>query len=121
MKSFAAQIAARSWALCRAPGRGAEQVKAKSQVVAAGTSLITVAKDTSAGTVVALTVLIEAAGEPGVKLVGPLPKELQVPLPYSAVLSARPQDEVAAQTFLRALASAEAKQAYVAAGFEVEK
>jgi Bacterial extracellular solute-binding protein len=60
-------------------------------------------------------------GEPGVKLVGPLPKELQVALPYSAVLSARPQDEVAAQAFLRALASAEAKQAYVAAGFEVEK
>jgi molybdate transport system substrate-binding protein len=99
----------------------AEQVKAKSQVVAAGTSLITLAKDTSPGTVVALTVLIEAAGEPGVKLVGPLPKELQVPLPYSAVLSVHPHDEVAAQAFLRALASAQAKQAYVAAGFEIEK
>jgi molybdate transport system substrate-binding protein len=99
----------------------AEQVKAKSQVVAAGTSLITLAKDTSARMAVALTVLTEVAGEPGVKLVGPLPKELQVPLPYSAVLSARPQDEVAAQAFLEALASAEAKQAYVAAGFEVER
>jgi ABC-type molybdate transport system substrate-binding protein len=55
-----------------------------------------------------------------VKLIGPLPKELQVPLAYSAALSARPQDEVAAQAFVRALASAEAKQAYVAAGFEVE-
>jgi molybdate transport system substrate-binding protein len=99
----------------------AEQVKAKSQVVAAGTSLITLAKDTSVGMAVALTVLTEVAGEPGVKLVGPLPKELQVPLPYSAVLSARPQDEVAAEAFLRALASAEAKQAYVAAGFEVER
>jgi hypothetical protein len=56
-----------------------------------------------------------------VKLIGPLPKELQVPLPYSAVLSAHPQDEVAAQAFLEALASVEAKQAYVAAGFEVER
>jgi hypothetical protein len=54
-------------------------------------------------------------------LVGPLPKELQVPAPFSAVLGARPQDEVAALAFLQALASAEAKQAYVAAGFEVEK
>jgi molybdate transport system substrate-binding protein len=98
----------------------AEQVKAKSRVVAAGTSLITLAQDTSAGTVVALVVLTDA-DEPGVKLVGPLPKELQVPLPYSAVLSARPEDEAAALAFLRALASAEAKQAYVAAGFEVEK
>jgi molybdate transport system substrate-binding protein len=97
----------------------AEQVKAKSQVVAPGASLITLAKDTSAGTVVALIVLIER--EPGVKLIGPLPKELQVPLPYSALLSARPQDEVAAQAFLDALAGAEAKRAYVAAGFEVEK
>jgi molybdate transport system substrate-binding protein len=97
----------------------AEQIK--SQVVAAGTSLVTLAKDTGPGTVVALTVLTEVAGEPRVKLVGPLPKELQVALPYSAVLSAHPQDEVAAQAFLRALASAEAKQAYVAAGFEVER
>jgi molybdate transport system substrate-binding protein len=99
----------------------AEQIKAKSQVVAAGTSLITLAKASSPGTAVALTVLTEVAGEPGVKLVGPLPKELQLPLSYSAVLSARPQDEVAAEAFLRALASAEAKQAYVAAWFEVEK
>jgi molybdate transport system substrate-binding protein len=99
----------------------AEQVKAKSQVMAAGTSLSTLAKDTTPGTVVALTVLIEVADQPGVKLVGPLPRELQVPLPYSAVLGARPQDEVAAQAFLQALAGAEAKQAYVTAGFEVEK
>ena len=54
-------------------------------------------------------------------MVGPLPKELQVPLPYSAVLSAHPLDEVASQAFLQALASAGAKQAYAAAGFGVEK
>jgi molybdate transport system substrate-binding protein len=99
----------------------AEQVKAKSQVVVAGTHMVTLAKDSGPGMVVALTVLTEVAGQPGVKLVGPLPKELQVLLPYSAVLSARPKDEVAAEAFLRALASVEAKQAYVAAGFEVEK
>jgi molybdate transport system substrate-binding protein len=99
----------------------AEQVKAKSQVVAAGTNVSTLAKDTSPGFVVALSVLVEIPGHPGAKLVGPLPKELQVPLPYSVVLGAHPQDEVAAQAFLQALGSAEAKQAYVAAGFEVEK
>ena len=99
----------------------AEQVKAKSQVVVAGTHMVTLAKDSGPGTVVALTVLTEVAGQPGVKLVGPLPKELQVPLPYSAVLSAHPSDEVASQAFLQALASADAKQAYAAAGFGVDK
>jgi hypothetical protein len=44
-----------------------------------------------------------------------------LPLPYSAVLSAHPVDEVASWAFLRALASTEAKQAYAAAGFGVEK
>jgi molybdate transport system substrate-binding protein len=99
----------------------AEQVKAKSQVVAAGASVSTLAKDTSPGIVVALSVLVEIPGHPGVTLVGPLPRELQVPLPYSAVLSAHPLDEVASQAFLQALASADAKQAYAAAGFGVEK
>jgi molybdate transport system substrate-binding protein len=98
----------------------AEQVKAKSQVVAAGTNVSTLAKDTSPGMVVALSVLVEIAGHKGAKLVGPLPKELQVPLPYSAVLGARPVNEQAAQAFLQALAGTDAKQAYAAAGFEVE-
>ena len=65
--------------------------------------------------------LTEIPGHPGTVSVGPLPKELQVQSGFSAVLGARPQDEVAAQAFLQALAGAEAKQAYVAAGFEVEK
>jgi len=99
----------------------AEQVKAKSQVVAPGANVTTLAQDTSPGTVLALSVLVEIPGHPGAKLVGPLPKELQAPVTISAALGAHPQDEVAAQAFLRALASAEAKQAYVAAGFEVEK
>ena len=99
----------------------AEQLKAKSQVTAAGTHMVTLAKDSSPGTVVALTVLTEVAGHPGVKLVGPLPKELQVPLHFSAALGARPLDEVPSQAFLQALASADAKQAFAAAGFGVEE
>lgn len=99
----------------------AEQVKAKSQVVAAGANVTTLAGDTSPGTVLALSVLVEIPGHPGAKLVGPLPKELQTPLPYSAVLGAHPVDEPAAQAFIQALASAEAKRAYAAAGFDVEK
>jgi len=59
----------------------------------------TLAKDTSSGTAVALSVMVEITGHPGAKLVGPLPKELQVPLLYSAVLGARPLDEAAASTF----------------------
>jgi molybdate transport system substrate-binding protein len=99
----------------------AEQVKAKSQVVAAGTSVSTLAKDTSPGFVVAMSPLTEIPGHPGAMLVGPLPKALQVQSSFSAVLGARPHNEVAAQAFLQALVSAEARQAYGAAGFEVEK
>jgi molybdate transport system substrate-binding protein len=99
----------------------AEQVKAKSEVVAAGANIATLARDTSPGSVLALTVLVEVAGHPGAKLIGPLPKELQVPLPYSAVLGPRPVDDVAAAAFLQVLASSEAKQAYAAAGFELEE
>jgi len=99
----------------------AEQIKAKSEVVVAGANIATLSKDTSPGTVLALTVLVEVAGHPGAKLIGPLPKELQVALPYSAVLGARPVDEAAATAFLQMLAGPEAKQAYAAAGFEREK
>jgi ABC-type molybdate transport system substrate-binding protein len=65
--------------------------------------------------------LTEIPGHPGTKLVGPLPKELQVQISFSAVLGARPQDEALAQAFLDALSSAEAKQAYIATGFDVQK
>jgi molybdate transport system substrate-binding protein len=99
----------------------AEQVKAKSRVVVAGTSVSTLAKDTSPGLVVAMSPLTEIPGHPGAALIGPLPKELQVQSSFSAVLGARPQDEAVARALLQALTSAEAKQAYVAAGFEVEK
>ena len=99
----------------------AEQIKGKSEVVAAGANIATLSKDTSPGTVLALSVLVEVAGHPGAKLIGPLPKELQVPLPYSAVLGARSVDDAAATAFLQMLASPEAKQVYAAAGFEVEK
>jgi molybdate transport system substrate-binding protein len=99
----------------------ADAVKAKSEVVAAGANIATLARDTSPGSVLALTVLVEVAGHPGAKLIGPLPKDLQVPLPYSAVLGARPVDDAAATAFMQLLASPEAKHAYAAAGFEVEK
>jgi molybdate transport system substrate-binding protein len=98
----------------------ADQVKAKSQVVASGTNVSTLAKDPSPGIVITLSVLPEIAGHPGAKLVGPLPKELQAPVTVFAALGAHPQDEAAAQAFLRELASTEAKKAYVAIGFDVE-
>lgn len=98
----------------------ADQVKAKSQVVASGTNVSTLAKDTTPGIVIALSVLPEISGHPGAKLVGPLPKELQDPVIVFAVLGAHPKDEATAQAFLQELASTEAKKAYVAIGFEVE-
>ena len=44
-----------------------------------------------------------------------------MPLPYSASLGSTPRDEPAAEAFLRALGTPEAKEAYVKAGFEVKQ
>jgi molybdate transport system substrate-binding protein len=99
----------------------ADEVKAKSQVVAAGASVSALAKDTSPGLVVAMAPLTEIPGHPGAIFVGPLPKELQVRSLFSAALGAHPRDEAAAQAFVQALAGAEARQAYAAHGFEVEQ
>jgi hypothetical protein len=68
-----------------------DQAKAKSQVVAPGASVSMLAKDTSPGIVIALSVLTQIAGHPGAKLVGPLPKELQAPVTVFAALGAHPQ------------------------------
>jgi len=98
----------------------ADEVKAKSQVVAAGANVDTLAKYSGEGPVIAFAVLVEIPGHPGAKAIGSLPKELQVPLPYSALLSSTPKVEIAAEAFLRALGTPEAKKAYVKAGFEVK-
>jgi molybdate transport system substrate-binding protein len=99
----------------------AEEVKAKSEVATAGQNIAMLAKDKTPGSVLALSVLVEVRGHPGARLIGPLPKELQVPLPYSAVLGAKPVDEGTAIAFVQLLASPQARKAYVADGFEVEK
>jgi molybdate transport system substrate-binding protein len=99
----------------------ADEVNAKSQVVPAGANVDTLAKYAGDGPVIALAVLVEIPGHPGAKAVGPLPKELQVPLPYSAVLGSSPKHEAAAEAFLRALGTPEAKKVYAKAGFEVEQ
>ena len=99
----------------------AGQVKAKSHVVAAGANVDTLARDSGDGPVIALAVLVEIPGHPGAKAIGPLPRELQVPLPYSAVLGSAPGDEPAAAAFLRALGTRDAKEAYAKAGFEVKQ
>jgi molybdate transport system substrate-binding protein len=99
----------------------AQEVKAKSQVVAAGDNVDTLANDSGDGPVIALAVLVEIPGHPGAKAIGPLPKELQVPLLYSASLGWTPKDEAAAEVFLRALGTLEAKEAYAKAGFEVKQ
>jgi ABC-type molybdate transport system substrate-binding protein len=89
--------------------------------VATGANVDTFAKDSGDGPVIALAVLVEIPGHPGAKAIGPLPKELQVPLPYSALLCSTPKDEPAAEAFLRALGTREAKEAYTKAGFEVKQ
>ena len=98
----------------------ADQVKAKSQVVGPGANVVTLAKDASAGPVITLAVLVEIPSVAGARTIGPLPRELQVPLPYSAMLGAKSTDAAAAQAFIEALATPEARQAYVRVGFEVK-
>jgi Bacterial extracellular solute-binding protein len=93
----------------------------KSQQSGPPYSINTLAKDSGDGPVIALAVLVEIPGHPGAKAIGPLPKELQVPLPYSASLGSTPKDEAAAKAFLWALGTLEAKEAYAKAGFEVKQ
>jgi molybdate transport system substrate-binding protein len=99
----------------------ADEVKAKSHVVAAGANVATLAKYSGDGPVIALAVLVEIPGHPGARAIGPLPEVLQVPIPYSAVLGRSPRDEAAAKAFLQALGTLEAKQAYAKAGFDVKQ
>lgn len=99
----------------------ASEVKAKSQVVGPGKNVEVMAQATDTGPVVALAVLVEINGVEGAKTIGALPAEFQVPLPYSAVLGAKPKDEAAAKAFLAALATPEARKAYAKAGFKVKE
>ena len=77
------------------------------------------AKDTGAGLVVGITQVTEILANPGVKLVGPLPGDLQNITTYAALLGARPADLSAAEAFLAWLTGSAAKQAFAAAGFNV--
>ena len=54
--------------------------------------------------------LVEISGHPGAKPIGPLPKELQVPLPYSALLGSSPKDEAAAEALLAGARHARSKE-----------
>ena len=89
--------------------------------MAAGDSVGVLAKDSGDGPVIALAVLVQIPGHPGAKAIGPLPKELQVPPLYSALLSSTPEDEAAAEDFMRALDTPEANEVYAKAGFEVKR
>ena len=95
----------------------AEQVEAKSHVVAAGDSVGALAEDSGDGPVIALAVLVQIPGHPGAKAIGPLPKELQVPVLYSALPGSTPKDEAAAEDFMRALDTPEANEVW----FEVKR
>jgi molybdate transport system substrate-binding protein len=56
------------------------------------------------------------ATTPGIKLLGPLPRELQSSIPYTAALMANAPERVAAETFIKFLVSPTAKESFAANG-----
>ena len=98
----------------------AEAVKAKAHIVATGIiAMQDLARDTGPGLVIGITQVTEILPNPGVKLVGPLPGDLQNITTYTAALGAQPADPAAAQAFLTSLTNPAGKQAFATAGFDV--
>jgi molybdate transport system substrate-binding protein len=98
----------------------AEAVKAKAHIVQTGIiAMQDLARDTGPGLVIAITQATEILPNPGVKLVGPLPGDLQNITTYTAALGAQPADPAASQAFLRSLTNPAGKQAFATAGFDV--
>ena len=98
----------------------AEAVKAKAHIVPTGIiAMQDLARDTGPGLVIGITQVTEILPNPGVKLVGPLPGDLQNITTYTAALGAQPADPAAAQAFLTSLTNPAGKQAFATAGFDV--
>jgi len=98
----------------------ADAANAKAHIVPTGiVGMQDLAKDTDAGLVIGVTQVVEILANPGVRLVGPLPGDLQNITTYTAALGARPEDPAAAEAFLAWLTNPAAKQAFAAAGFDV--
>ena len=60
----------------------------------------------------------EIVGQPGIRLIGPLPSEIQNYTVYGAGIGAMAKESAAAQAFIRALASPQAEAIYRARGME---
>jgi molybdate transport system substrate-binding protein len=98
----------------------ADAVKAKAHIVPTGIiGMQELVKDTGAGLVIGITQVTEILPNPGVKLVGPLPGDLQNITTYTAALGSNPGDWAAAEAFLKWLTNPAGKQAFAAAGFDV--
>ena len=98
----------------------ADAVNAKAHIVPTGiVGMQDLAKDTSPGLVVGITQVTEILPNPGVKLVGPLPGDLQNITTYAAALGANPAEPAAAEAFLTWLTNPAGKQTFAAAGFDV--
>lgn len=98
----------------------ADAVKAKAHIVPTGIAgMQDLAKDTGPGLVVGITQVTEILPNPGVKLVGPLPGDLQNITTYTAALGAKPTEQGAAEAFIAWLTNPAGRQAFAAAGFDV--
>ena len=98
----------------------AEAVNAKAHIVPTGiVGMEDLAKDTGAGLVVGITQVTEILPNPGVKLVGPLPGDLQNITTYAAALGAKPVELAAAEAFLAWLTNPLGRQTFATAGFDV--
>jgi molybdate transport system substrate-binding protein len=98
----------------------ADAISSKAHIVPTGiVGMQDLANDTDAGLAIGITQVVEILANPAVRLIGPLPSELQNVTTYTAALGARPADPAAAEAFLTWLTNAAAKQAFAVAGFDV--
>jgi molybdate transport system substrate-binding protein len=98
----------------------AEAVNAKAHLVPTGiVGMQDLAKDADPGLAIGVTQAVEILANPGVRLVGPLPGDLQNVTTYAVALGVKPADPPAAEAFLAWLTNPAAKRAFARAGFDV--
>jgi molybdate transport system substrate-binding protein len=93
----------------------AEQLKSKTVLTAVGEDAVR--RVANGDSEIVIVQASEITAVPGAELVGPLPKDLQNDIPYSAVVLKASKSSGAARAFVKYLISASGQAAFRAAGF----
>jgi molybdate transport system substrate-binding protein len=98
----------------------AAQVKAKAHIVPNGiVGMQALARETGPGLAIGITQITEILPNPGVKLAGPLPGDLQHYTTYSVALGAHSTNYWSGYAYMAWLSSPKGQAAFAAAGFQV--